>query len=120
MAIVKPSKKILEKLKKEEITIRKNISKADIFSEGMKTKFWKEMEETYSSKLKFLNSQIEEELRKLGLMSKENLLIFMTAKMDIENFLKVGDFAKSKDKFEELLKQKQTEIDAYAKRLNCH
>ena len=118
MAIIKPSKKILDRLEKEEVSIRKNLASIEIFSSGIKTKFWETIYSKQTTKLEELNRQIDDELNKLSGMNKDLLIKLVTSRNTIRDFVSINDYVKAKDTFKKLLEKKQDEISKYKSRLS--
>ena len=117
MSILKPSPKILEQLKKQELSIRKGIVKADIFSQGVKTKFWQEISSTLEEKLKRIEGEIENEVKLLVFGNDRKLIDLTARKQEIEGFLSIKDYVKGKEVFKQSLEKKQDEIEEYEKKL---
>ena len=117
MSIIKPSPKILEQLKKQETAIRKEMAKADLFAQGVKSKFWQEISLTLEEKLKRIEREIENENKILFSGNDRKLIDLNARKQEIEGFLAIKDYIKGKEIFKQSLETKQDEIEEYEKKL---
>ena len=113
MSLKKASDRKLERLLRDELAIKREIAKAEVFASGVKTEFWKAIEE----KFKIDQDRIEMDLDKFEENDDRKNTILLAKRFAIKGFLGIKDYAKSKQVFENALLRKQTEISDYRDRL---
>lgn len=111
------SDQVLKQLQNQELKLRKAIASCAVFSEGVKTKFWNEIEAMQREKLHAVNRSIEVELAKVGWMNKDILIELESAKKVLLGFLGMSDFVNMQDDFKKALDDKIDEIAQYEQRI---
>lgn len=99
------------------MSIRKEISKSQIFSEGVKGKFWKAIEDTLKPELDNTKREIEVEQSKLCEGNDRKLLVLIERRTRLEGFLGIKDFIKAERIFKDRLEKKQDQIKEYREKL---
>ena len=111
------SDQVLKQLQNQELKLRKAIASCAVFSEGVKTKFWQEIEKMQREKLHNVNLSIDSEMAKGALMSKDILVQLQATKIVLVGFLGMADFADMQDNFKKALDDKIDEIAQYEQRI---
>lgn len=117
MAIIKPSKIVLEKLEKKRRKLLAEEYKIKIFSEGIKTKFWELISKILKKKLEDTKSEIEKELNNLVNGNDRKLLVLKEREMQIVEFLGINNFIKIKDRIRNEIEKSNEEIKNYNAKL---
>ena len=117
MALKRPSDKVLARLKTQESSLRRNIERSKLFSEGVKTKFWQEIERTQRERLHEVNVAIDDEMNKSPKMNIDVLIILQTTKTVLLSFLGITDFLGNQENIKIALDNKINEIEEYENRI---
>ena len=113
----KPSNKVLESLEQREQQIKNEVYKAQLFSEGIKSRFWKEVESILLRRLKTIDEEKTEAEDSLVLGNDRKLLYLKGAREVIMSILNIKDHALSLNRFQEELLSVQKKVKDYSARL---
>lgn len=117
MALVRPSNKVLDKLRAQEMSLRRNVARSKLFADGVKTKFWQEVERIQRERLHEVNTALDTELGKSPKMDMDVLIALQTTKTVLLSFLGITDFLGNQENMQIALDNKLKEIEEYEERI---
>ena len=113
MAIKRSNDQVLVELKKREQHLKHEIVKAQLYADGIKTSFWKSIELILLKRLSIIEA---EKLKCFSILHESNdrkLIRLLGNEEIINNVLGVKNYAKSVDKFKDLLLEVQNQIEEH-------
>lgn len=114
MSRLKPSDKVLEKLKGRESFLLRQMERCRLFADAEKSEVWKSIKELISEKLK----EIEELLDNHAKLTPEQRIIALEARRQQKYFMNMmGDFSSSMKSFENELVEVRKQIVDYTEKL---
>lgn len=104
----------LKKLMHERGLIRKELENVMIFTEGVKTDFWKALEDQFKNKL----LSIERNLDQFEDKTDKAIMVLLSSRKQIRGFIGIRDYSKMKTNFEKMLSRKQEEIETLTEKID--